>query len=432
MVCRTLDGILDGLYDRKDGGFFRYSVSRDWRVPHYEKMLVTNARLTSSFLSAFQVTGTQVYRKAAVGTLDYLFSRLRDPTSGLFWASQDAGEGYYRLPWKDRATAAKPPIDTTLYTGWNALAATALVRAFGVLAKPSYLKRARQVLEVLWAGFGGTSRGLAHVVDEPAECPRFLSGQVQALGAYLSLYQATGDWTQLQRAESMVQSIQHLFGAADGGFYDTETTTATAGPQLPSVKPVLENALLAEALVTLATLTGEGEYLDTARATLETFSGVIPGGSYLGPLGVRRMEEDEELLFAPAASAWARAWDMVAAGTVHLVVVGDGSHRAVRRLVRAALRAQKPRWIVQLLDPARDRATIVRLGFPADGIPAAYLCTGGLCLAPIYSPTELRRWKHPVSVNGSDLLYQGGHFGKHQVNSGTGGQRKGPGGLQRH
>ena len=37
MVETTLQGMWHGIYDRKDQGFFRYSVSRDWKVPHYEK-----------------------------------------------------------------------------------------------------------------------------------------------------------------------------------------------------------------------------------------------------------------------------------------------------------------------------------------------------------------------------------------------------------
>ena len=34
MATNTLDGILAGLYDQKDEGFFRYSVARDWKLPH--------------------------------------------------------------------------------------------------------------------------------------------------------------------------------------------------------------------------------------------------------------------------------------------------------------------------------------------------------------------------------------------------------------
>ena len=47
MVVRTLDEMAAGLYDQKDQGFFRYSVARDWKVPHYEKMLTNNASLAT-------------------------------------------------------------------------------------------------------------------------------------------------------------------------------------------------------------------------------------------------------------------------------------------------------------------------------------------------------------------------------------------------
>ena len=49
-VEHTLQGMWHGIYDRKDQGFFRYSVSRDWKIPHYEKMLVTNASLLLAYL----------------------------------------------------------------------------------------------------------------------------------------------------------------------------------------------------------------------------------------------------------------------------------------------------------------------------------------------------------------------------------------------
>ena len=117
MICRTLDGIVGGLYDHRDGGFFRYSVSRDWRVPHYEKMLYTNARLASTLMLAFQVIGKRAYKNAASGTFNYLLTNLRDPSSGMFWASQDAEEEYYRLPWRadwGQALLANAQID-----GWG-------------------------------------------------------------------------------------------------------------------------------------------------------------------------------------------------------------------------------------------------------------------------------------------------------------------------
>ncbi|PKB66506.1 MAG: hypothetical protein BZY81_07140 [SAR202 cluster bacterium Io17-Chloro-G4] len=397
IICRTLGGIVDGLYDLCEGGFFRYSVSRDWKVPHYEKMLYTNARLASTFLQAFQVVGKSAYKNAAVGTIDYILNNLRDSSNAMFWASQDAGEEYYRLPWKDRYTASKPSIDTTIYTGWNAAAASALLHAFGVLGQASYLDKALLVLDTLWAEFD-RDRGLSHVVGEPAGRPRFLSDQVHALTAFLHCYQITGNPDQLERAKGVMGSINRLFSASDGGFYDVMSEKDSEGPSLVGVRPVLENALLAEAFVMLATITTDNAYLDVAKATLEAFTGVVPGSSYLGPQGLRKVEEDEERLFAPAASAWARAMDMAESGPVSLVVVGDTSLGATNALVRASLKATTPGRVIQILDSVDQLDVVKRLGFPANEAPAVYLCIGNQCLAPIRSPRELSKWARPGAL----------------------------------
>ena len=140
MVTDSLDGIIAGLYDEKDRGFFRYSVSRDWKVPHYEKMVVTNANLAALLLETYQIIRKPGYKVAAAGALRYLETTLHDEQSGLFFSSQDAWEEFYRLPWKDRETAEKPTVDRTAYTGWNAWAAAAFIKASGVLGDRSYLR----------------------------------------------------------------------------------------------------------------------------------------------------------------------------------------------------------------------------------------------------------------------------------------------------
>src|SRR3989338_4318962 len=44
VATKTLDGMM-GIFDPVEGGFYRYSVTREWDKPHYEKMLETNAQL---------------------------------------------------------------------------------------------------------------------------------------------------------------------------------------------------------------------------------------------------------------------------------------------------------------------------------------------------------------------------------------------------
>ena len=127
----------------------------------------------------------------------------------------------------------------------------------------------------------------------------------------------------------------------------------------------------------------------------------MPGSSYLGPRASRRMEEDEERLFLPAGSAWGRAWDMLDSGPVHLVLIGGAAQAGTKALQRAAHRTYAPHRIVQLLDPEQDAGRITSLGFPIGGEPSLYACMGGMCLAPITKPQEVRRlgitrpWSQP-------------------------------------
>ena len=256
--------------------------------------------------------------------------------------ARDAWEDYYRLPWKDRETAPKPPIDVTVYSGWNALAANSLIYAYGVLGTPSYLKAGAAVLDRLWNDCWNSEQGMGHLWGEPLQHPLVLEDHVYFLRALLSLYQSTGQREQLNRATQVAKWIKEQFGDSDGGFFDTSQSVETWDKMLPREKLVLENSLLAEALISVADLNGDNEYLASARSTLEIFQGVVPGNSYLGSGKSRRMEEDEERLFLPAGSAWARAWDMLSNGPVRLVVVGEASHPRTKSLLRAALKVHVP------------------------------------------------------------------------------------------
>ena len=76
MVKKSLSNMLDGLYDPIEGGFHRYSSTRDWKRPHFEKMTYTNASLIQAYLMAYQVTGDSSYRKVAEKTIDYVLKNL--------------------------------------------------------------------------------------------------------------------------------------------------------------------------------------------------------------------------------------------------------------------------------------------------------------------------------------------------------------------
>ncbi|MEO1093130.1 MAG: thioredoxin domain-containing protein, partial [Pseudomonadota bacterium] len=77
-----------GIYDHVAGGFARYSVDAEWRVPHFEKMLYDNALLLDLYAEAWARTDRPLYRRTAEGIVAWLLAEMR--VDGGFAASLDA------------------------------------------------------------------------------------------------------------------------------------------------------------------------------------------------------------------------------------------------------------------------------------------------------------------------------------------------------
>jgi len=90
MVLRTLRAMAEGgMRDHVGGGFHRYSVDADWRVPHFEKMLYDQAQLALAYLEAHQATGDHGFAEIAEDTLRYVGREMTDPGGG-FYSAEDA------------------------------------------------------------------------------------------------------------------------------------------------------------------------------------------------------------------------------------------------------------------------------------------------------------------------------------------------------
>ncbi len=94
VVTTSLDAMASGgMYDHLGGGFARYSVDRQWLVPHFEKMLYDQALLARSYLHAWQVTGEERYLQVLTETVEYVLRDLRHPSGGFFSAEDADSEG---------------------------------------------------------------------------------------------------------------------------------------------------------------------------------------------------------------------------------------------------------------------------------------------------------------------------------------------------
>ena len=90
MVLSTLRAMAaGGMYDQLGGGFARYSVDRQWLVPHFEKMLYDNAQLVCVYLHGYQLKGDAAFERTVRETLAYLEREMLHAEGG-FYSAQDA------------------------------------------------------------------------------------------------------------------------------------------------------------------------------------------------------------------------------------------------------------------------------------------------------------------------------------------------------
>jgi uncharacterized protein YyaL (SSP411 family) len=98
-VDHTLEAMAaGGMYDHLAGGFHRYSTDRQWRVPHFEKMLYDNAQLAEVYANAYQRTSRQPYRQTSEETIDFVLREMTGPQGGFHSAldaETDGVEGAY-------------------------------------------------------------------------------------------------------------------------------------------------------------------------------------------------------------------------------------------------------------------------------------------------------------------------------------------------
>jgi uncharacterized protein YyaL (SSP411 family) len=90
MLLATLHRMGEGaLYDHLGGGFHRYATDREWRVPHFEKMLYDNAALAEILVETARLSGDPELSRLARGSLDFVLEKLTG-TNGAFLSAIDA------------------------------------------------------------------------------------------------------------------------------------------------------------------------------------------------------------------------------------------------------------------------------------------------------------------------------------------------------
>ncbi len=80
---------MGGIHDQIEGGFYRYSVDEKWMIPHFEKMLYTNAELLESYTKAYTISQNEYFKQVAMDIVSLCESRFKQD-NGLYFSASDA------------------------------------------------------------------------------------------------------------------------------------------------------------------------------------------------------------------------------------------------------------------------------------------------------------------------------------------------------
>jgi uncharacterized protein len=370
IVTKTLDGMAKGgLYDKVEGGFFRYATKPDWSEPHFEKMLEVNAGLIRSYADASLVFNSNEYLAVVRASVRFVQARLYDPASGALYGSQDADESYFKK--QDRKGLRPPFVDKTTYADSSSLMISALVAAYNATGDRLYLDMAVKSAEFLLRNVSARDEGVFHAFHNGAPSLKGLLSDNALFGsAMLDLYNTTGERRYLLTA----QEIGRLVSSR----YERSTKRLRANPDTSLKKPVTagvlseinENLANYRAVRFLSRLGFTGEY-DKLKVVRNIVTSSIS----------REYEK-----FSPQAGTYGTVLLWIVGEPVQIIILADGD--GARNYLSTINRLSVPDKAVRVLSLSEDAKEIKKLNYPLR--EAVYLCVGKRCSAPITSAEGLK------------------------------------------
>ncbi|MFF8278584.1 thioredoxin domain-containing protein [Streptomyces lateritius] len=433
-----------GIYDQLGGGFARYSVDRDWVVPHFEKMLYDNALLCRTYAHLWRVTGSDLARRVALETADFMVRELRTAEGGFasaLDADSDDGtgrhvEGAYYVWTPQQLTEALGEEDARFAAQY-----------FGVTEEGTFEEGASVLRLPQDAGVVEADR-IASVKERllAARDRRERPGRDDKIvaawnGLTIAALAETGAYfgrpDLVERATEAADLLVRVhFDTAAGARLARTSKDGRVGANAG----VLEDyADVAEGFLALAGVTGEGVWLEFAGFLLDIVldqfvaeGGALYDTAHDAETLIRRPQDPTDnatpsgwtaaagALLSYAAHTGSDAhraaaegalgvvkalgpraprfigWGLATAealldGPREIAVVGAPGDERAAELRRSALLGTAPGAVLAFGIPDSDEFPLLRDRPLVDGRPAAYVCRHFTCEAPTTDPAELAR-----------------------------------------
>ncbi|MEP7204356.1 MAG: thioredoxin domain-containing protein [Ilumatobacteraceae bacterium] len=377
IVTTSLDAMASGgMYDHIGGGFARYSVDEQWLVPHFEKMLYDQALLIRVYLHAYLILGEQRWKQVVEEVIEYVLRELRHPSGGFFsaedadspdehghgheglfhtWTSDEVREvlgpdADIALEWYEfsdvgnfegrtipsrlthrgdllrplevesarqrlfdaRAERRRPGLDDKVLTEWNGLMLASMAEAAAALNRPDWLAAAvangQFLIENLRHEDGRWHRSWQADGRPPARHAALAGDHAALVDAFTRLGEATGDGSWIEHARATADTMLDHFWDVDNGGL---FSVADDGEQLVArQKDLMDNATPSANSTAAVALLRLGALTGEARYTNHA-------NQVLRLLG--RIIPQAPTAFSNALAAV----DLAANGITEIAVVGD-------------------------------------------------------------------------------------------------------------
>ncbi|GHJ35318.1 thioredoxin domain-containing protein [Streptomyces sp. TS71-3] len=374
-----------GIHDQLGGGFARYSVDARWGVPHFEKMLYDNALLCRVYAHLWRATGSDLARRTALGTADFMVRELSTEQGGLasaLDADSDDGtgrhvEGAYYIWTTEQLIEVLGEDDAQVAAGY-----------FGVTEQGTFTEgppgtsvlRLAEKEGVFDAGRIESIRGRMLAARGTRPAPGRDDKVVAAWnGLAIAALAETGAYFDRPDLVGAAVAAADLLVSVHMGEGDDEgrlVRTSKDGRPGPSTGVLEDYADVAEGFLALASVTGEGVWLRRAGLLLDQVLTRFPGAQ--GEL-YDTADDAERLIRRPqdptdnaVPSGWTAAAGSLLGYAAH---TGSERHRTAAERALSVVRAIGPRvprfvgWGLAVAEAALDGPREIVVVGP-DGDPA--------------------------------------------------------------